>query len=131
MKYLIGLISLNLSRNNLSGKIISNIENLKSLEFFDLSRNHLSSRIISSLTHIDRLTMLHLSNNQLYEKSPIGIQLQTFNVSCFEGNSNLCEGPLDRKCPGEEPTKHQVPTSDDAEDYNSVFWEALYMSTGI
>ncbi|XP_058740633.1 receptor-like protein EIX1 [Vicia villosa] len=131
MEYLFGLTSLNLSRNNLTGEIISKVGNLNSLEFLDLSRNHLSGRIPSSLVQIDRLSMLDLSNNQLYGKIPIGTQLQTFNASSFEGNSNLCGQPLDRKCPGEDPPKHQVPTNDDAGDENSVFLEALYMSMGI
>ncbi|CAJ2629909.1 unnamed protein product [Trifolium pratense] len=130
MEYLFGLISLNLSRNNLSGEIISNIGNFKSLEFLDLSRNLLSGGIPSSLAHIDRLTMLDLSNNQLCEQIPIGTQLQSFNASSFEGNSNLCGEPLDTKCPEEEPAKPQVPTTN-AEDENSIFLEALYMSMGI
>ncbi|GAU32304.1 hypothetical protein TSUD_43470 [Trifolium subterraneum] len=130
MEYLFGLISLNLSRNNLSGEIISNIGNFKSLEFLDLSRNHLSGKIPSSLAHIDRLTMLDLSNNQLYGKIPIGTQLQTFNASCFERNSNLCGKPLDIECPREEPTKHQVPTNDEGDD-NSIFLESSYMSMGL
>ncbi|GAU32307.1 hypothetical protein TSUD_43490, partial [Trifolium subterraneum] len=108
IEYLFGLVSLNLSRNNLSGEIISNIGYLNSLDFLDLSRNHLSGRIPSSLAHIDRLAMLDLSNNQLCGKIPIGTQLQSFNASCFEENSNLCGEPLDRKCPGEEPTKSQL-----------------------
>jgi hypothetical protein len=129
MECLFGLISLNLSRNNLSGEIISNIGNFKSLEFLDLSRNHLSGRIPSSLAHIDRLTWLDLSNNQLYGRIPIGTQLQTFNASSFEGNSNLCGDPL-IKCPREEPAKPKVPTTDAGDD-NSIFLEALYMSIGL
>ncbi|KAK2457974.1 receptor protein EIX2 [Trifolium repens] len=129
MEYLIGLISLNLSGNNLTGEIISNI-GLKSLDFLDLSRNHLSGRIPSSLARIDRLSVLDLSNNQLYGKIPIGRQLQTFEASSFEENPNLCGEPLDRKCPEEEPEKPQVPTTN-AGDENSIFMEALYMSMGL
>ncbi|RHN81701.1 putative polygalacturonase [Medicago truncatula] len=131
VQYLIGLISLNLSRNNLSGEIISNIGNFKLLEFLDLSRNCLSGRIPSSIARIDRLAMLDLSNNQLCGNIPIGTQLQSFNASSFEGNSNLCGEPLDRKCPEEDPSKHQVPTTDAGDDDNSIFLEALYMSMGI
>ncbi|CAL5209416.1 unnamed protein product [Lathyrus oleraceus] len=131
IEYLLGLISLNLSSNNLSGEIISNIGNLKFLEFLDLSRNHLSGRIPSSLTYIARLTMLDLSNNQLFGKIPIGTQLQAFNASSFEGNFDLCGEPLDRKCPGEDPPKHQVPPTDDVGDENSIFLETLYMSMGV
>jgi hypothetical protein len=107
IEYLSGLVSLNLSRNNLSGEIISNIGHLKLLDVLDLSRNHLSGTIPSSLAHIDRLSVLDLSNNQFYGQIPIGTQLQSFNASSFEGNSNLCGEPLDRKCPGEEPTNHK------------------------
>jgi hypothetical protein len=74
--------------------------------------------------------MLDLSHNQLYGKIPIGTQLQTFNASSFDGNSNLCGDPLDRKCPGEEPSKPEVPTTDAGDD-NSIFLEAFYMSMGI
>ncbi|XP_045795484.1 receptor-like protein EIX2 [Trifolium pratense] len=129
MEYLIGLVALNLSRNNLSGEIISKIGNFKSLEFLDLSRNHLSGKIPSSLAQIDRLTMLDLSNNQLYGKIPIGTQLQSFNSSSFEGNSNLCGEPLDIKCPEETP-EHQVQPTDERDD-SSIFLEALFMSMGI
>jgi Leucine-rich repeat (LRR) protein len=131
MEYLIGLISLNLSRNNLSGEIISNIGNFQFLEFLDLSNNGLSGKTPSSLAHIDRLTWLDLSNNQLYGKIPIGTQLQTFDASRFEGNSNLCGKPLDRKCPGEELVEHQQPQVRAGDDDKSIFLEALYMSMGI
>ncbi|KAJ1376473.1 Leucine-rich repeat [Sesbania bispinosa] len=127
---LFGLVSLNLSRNNLNGEIISKIGNLKSLEFLDLSRNHLSGRIPSSLAQIDRLTMLDLSNNHLNGKIPIGTQIQSFNASSFEGNSNLCGEPLDRKCLEDEPIDHQKP-SVLAGDDNSLFLETLYMSMGL
>jgi hypothetical protein len=74
--------------------------------------------------------MLDLSNNQLYGKIPIGTQLQTFNASSFEGNSNLCGEPLDIKCPDEAPPKHQVEPTDEGDD-SSIFLEALFMSMGI
>ncbi|GAU49744.1 hypothetical protein TSUD_43310 [Trifolium subterraneum] len=130
IEYLFGLISLNLSRNNLTGEITSNIGYLKSLDVLDLSRNHLSGTIPSSLADIDRLSVLDLSKNQFYGKIPIGTQLQTFNASSFEGNSDLCGEPLDRKCPGEDPVKPQKPPVD-ASDDNSIFLEALYMSMGL
>jgi Leucine-rich repeat (LRR) protein len=131
MEYLFGLISLNLSKNNLTGEIPSNIGYLKLLEVLDLSRNHLSGTIPSSLAHIDGLSVLNLSNNQLYGKIPIGTQLQTFNATSFEGNSNLCGQPLDRKCPGEELVEHQKPQVRAGDDDKSISLEALYMSMGI
>ncbi|WJX20638.1 hypothetical protein P8452_10171 [Trifolium repens] len=38
--------------------------------------------------------------------------MQTFEASWFEGNSNLCGKPLDRKCPEEELVEHQKPQVD-------------------
>jgi Leucine-rich repeat (LRR) protein len=106
MECLFGLISLNLSRNNLTGEIPSNIGYLKLLEVIDLSRNHLLGTIPSSLAQIYGLSTLNLSNNELDGKIPIGSQMHTFEASSFEGNSNLCGQPLYRKCPGEELTEH-------------------------
>ncbi|KAK2404487.1 receptor protein EIX2 [Trifolium repens] len=131
MECLFGLISLNLSRNNLTGEIPSNIGYLKLLEVLDLSRNHLSGTIPSSLAQIYGLSTLNLSNNELDGKIPIGSQMHTFEASSFEGNSNLCGQPLHRKCPGEELTEHQKPQVHAGDDDKSIFLEALYMSMGI
>ncbi|KAG5108221.1 hypothetical protein JHK84_045128 [Glycine max] len=68
--YLLGLVSLNLSRNNLNGEIPDEIGNLNLLEFFDLSRNHFSGKIPSTLSKIDRLSVLDLSNNNLIGRIP-------------------------------------------------------------
>eukprot|EP00256_Glycine_max_P056624 XP_014624235.1 receptor-like protein EIX2 [Glycine max] len=115
--YLLGLVSLNLSRNNLHGQIPSEIGNLNSLEFLDLSRNHISGKIPSTLSKIDRLAVLDLSNNDLNGRIPWGRQLQTFDGSSFEGNTNLCGQQLNKSCPGE--------------DEDSIFYGALYMSLGL
>jgi hypothetical protein len=131
MEYLFGLISLNLSKNNLTGEIPSNIGYLKLLEVLDLSRNHLLGTIPSSLAQIYGLSTLNLSNNELDGKIPIGSQMHTFEASSFEGNSNLCGQPLYRKCPGEELTEHQKPQVHAGDDDKSIFLEALYMSMGI
>ncbi|OIW07837.1 hypothetical protein TanjilG_32693 [Lupinus angustifolius] len=128
---LFGLVSLNLSRNNLSGEIPSDIGNLNSLEFLDLSRNHLSGRIPSSLSQIDTLGVLDLSHNSLSGKIPLGTQLQTFGPSSFEANLDLCGKPLEKICPGNEtPIKPQGAAANDI-DEESVFYGAFYMSIGI
>ena len=99
---LVGLVSLNLSRNRLTGQITSEIDMLQSLDALDLSKNQLSGGIPSSLSHIDRLSVLDLSNNNLSGKIPTSPQLDTFNASSYEGNPNLCGAPLPKKCLGEE-----------------------------
>ncbi|XP_017438286.2 receptor-like protein EIX1 isoform X2 [Vigna angularis] len=95
---LVELISLNLSRNNFSEKIPSNIGNLKSLEFLDLSRNQFVGSIPQSLAQIDRLTVLDLSHNHLSGVIPTSTQLQSFNISSYEDNLNLCGLPLKKLC---------------------------------
>jgi Leucine-rich repeat (LRR) protein len=110
---LIKLRSLNLSSNNLTGEITSKIGRLTSLEFLDLSKNHLSGPIPPSLVQIDRLTMLNLSKNNLSGRIPIGTQLQSFDASSYEGNTDLCGKPLDKNCPGDEEVAHQKPETDE------------------
>jgi hypothetical protein len=97
----------------LTGEITSKIGRLTSLEFLDLSKNHLSGPIPPSLVQIDRLTMLNLSNNNLSGRIPIGTQLQSFDASSYEGNTDLCGKPLDKNCPGDEEVAHQKPETDE------------------
>ncbi|ESW24133.1 hypothetical protein PHAVU_004G105600 [Phaseolus vulgaris] len=82
IKKLSGLISLNLSRKNLTGEIPSNIGNLAVLDSLDLSRNQL----------------VDLSHNHLTGKIPTATQLQGFNPSSYEDNFNLCGPPLKKMC---------------------------------
>ncbi|GJR63257.1 kinase-like domain-containing protein [Tanacetum coccineum] len=56
-------ISLDLSQNNLSGSVPSEIKDLKMLSYLDLSYNSLSGTITSSLDECNSLTMLNLSDN--------------------------------------------------------------------
>ncbi|XP_054803826.1 receptor-like protein EIX2 [Prosopis cineraria] len=95
---LVGLVSLNLSRNMIEGHIPATIGKLKSLDFLDLSRNHLSGSIPSELSQIDRLSVMNLSYNNLSGEIPIGTQLQSFDPSSYAGNAGLCGDPLP-KCP--------------------------------
>ncbi|WVZ15265.1 hypothetical protein V8G54_012831 [Vigna mungo] len=118
---------LNLSRNNLTGKIPSNIGRLTSLEFLDLSRNQILGSIPTSLTQMDRLTMLDLSHNNLSGQIPIGTQLQSFEASSYEYNSNLCGKPLDKLCGAEEPP-HEANVDESKEDENFVVNGAFYVS---
>ena len=99
---LVGLVSLNLSRNRLTGQITSEIDMLQSLDALDLSKNQLSGGIPSSLSHIDHLSVLDLSNNNLSGKILTSPQFDTFNASSYEGNPNLCGALLPKICPGEE-----------------------------
>ncbi|XP_059627982.1 receptor-like protein EIX2 [Cornus florida] len=96
------LISLNLSRNSLTGHVIQNISELKMLESLDLSRNQLSGEIPTGITHLNFLAILDLSNNNLARKIPSSTQLQSFDASAYAGNHELCGLPLPNKCPADE-----------------------------
>jgi len=127
--YLVGLVSLNLSRNNFHGEIPSEIGNLSLLEFLDLSRNNFSGNIPSTLPNIDSLGVLDLSNNNLSGRIPRGRHFETFDASCFEGNIDLCGEQLNKSCPGDEKTVQPQEAAGD--DGNSVFRGTLYMSFGL
>ncbi|XP_028791147.1 receptor-like protein EIX2 [Neltuma alba] len=59
------LVALNLSSNNLSGKLIACWDHFKSLRILDLSNNQLSGRIPSSMGSLSQLKQLVLRNNCL------------------------------------------------------------------
>lgn len=102
------LINLNLSWNKLSGKIPNKLGALRALESLDLSRNTLSGRIPSSLSDLTYLSYLDLSDNNLSGRIPSGGQLDTLYTqepSMYNGNSGLCGPPLLNSCPGKDVAK--------------------------
>ncbi|KAL6311390.1 hypothetical protein AAG906_025812 [Vitis piasezkii] len=106
---LLELVSLNLSRNNLTGLIPTRIGQLKSLEVLDLSQNQLFGEIPASLVEISGLSVLDLSDNNLSGKIPQGTQLQSFDIDSYKGNPALCGLPLLKKC-SEDKIKQDSPT---------------------
>ncbi|XP_061999106.1 receptor-like protein EIX1 [Rosa rugosa] len=80
---LVGLVSLNLSRNHLTGQITPDIGKLQSLDSLDISRNQIDGAIPTSLARIDRLAYLDLSYNRLSGEIPTGTQLKGFDASVF------------------------------------------------
>ncbi|KAJ1276006.1 hypothetical protein BS78_05G180700 [Paspalum vaginatum] len=98
------LLNLNLSWNQLSGNIVDNLgSSIKSLESLDLSRNSLSGEIPPSLADLTYLGYLDLSYNNLSGRIPQGRQLDTLYAeapSMYDGNSGLCGPPLQRACSG-------------------------------
>ncbi|KAI9098474.1 hypothetical protein K1719_025099 [Acacia pycnantha] len=124
---LVELISLNLSRNQLDGEIPLDIGRLTSLDSLDLSRNHLSGPIPSSFSQIDRLAVLDLSYNNLSGKIPTSTQLQSFDMSSYEGNLGLCGKPLEIKCSEDEQRQHQQSVNFQ-EDNDSILSREFYWS---
>ncbi|GJY36051.1 putative leucine-rich repeat domain, L domain-like protein [Tanacetum coccineum] len=94
---LVKLNSLNLSRNQLTGRIPKKIGNLKSLESFDVSKNKLYGELPMSLSGLNSLSSFNVSYNNLTRRVPSSTQLQSLNESSFFGN-NLCGAPLIERC---------------------------------
>ncbi|GFY94080.1 hypothetical protein Acr_09g0005260 [Actinidia rufa] len=130
------LVSLNLSRNNFSGKITEEIGGMKMLGSLDLSANRLSGEIPTSLARLNYLSMLDLSNNNLSGKIPLSTRLQSFDASTYSGNPQLCGLPL-KKCPGEkivaEPpvTPHGKDERIQEEEEDGFITPGFYISMGL
>ncbi|TVU24873.1 hypothetical protein EJB05_27335, partial [Eragrostis curvula] len=96
-----GLLNLNLSSNHLTGSIPKKIGDMKSVESLDLSRNNLYGQIPPSLSDLTYLCDMDLSYNNLIGRIPPGRQLDTLyteNPSMYDGNHGLCGPPLQRNC---------------------------------
>ncbi|KAK2639616.1 hypothetical protein Ddye_027411 [Dipteronia dyeriana] len=100
------LQSLNLSHNFLIGRIPENIGAMISLESIDFSGNQFSGKIPQSISNLTFLNHLNLSDNKLTGRIPLATQLQGFDASGFTGNE-LCGSPLPWNC-----TVDDVPVPD-------------------
>ncbi|KAK8451611.1 hypothetical protein SEVIR_6G237300v4 [Setaria viridis] len=92
------LASLNLSRNYIEGNIPEELGRITELGSLDLSWNNLSGSIPQGLKLLGMLSVLNLSYNDLSGKIPSGFQFQTFDELSYLGNVNLCGAPLSRIC---------------------------------
>ncbi|XP_047949634.1 receptor-like protein EIX1 [Salvia hispanica] len=119
-----GLISLNLSRNSLTG-LIPDIGNMHMLYSLDLSHNQLLGKIPTSLAEVHTLGFLDLSNNNLSGKIPTGTQLQSFNASSYADNDGLCGDPLPN-CPTNNPWDNM----NEKDGNNFSFMEEVGISMG-
>ncbi|XP_076926347.1 receptor-like protein EIX2 [Bidens hawaiensis] len=99
------LLSLNLSRNQLTGSIPKNIGDMNLLESFDVSLNQLSGELPVSLSSLNFLSSFNVSYNNFTGRVPTSTQLQSFTESSFCGNK-LCGDPLPESCAVAVPDAH-------------------------
>ncbi|XP_048446324.1 receptor-like protein 2 [Pyrus x bretschneideri] len=113
--------------NNFSGNIPDQMSNLKMLEVLDLSENHLSGKIPSSLASLNFLAIFNVSYNNLEGPIPTSTQLQSFEASAFEGNPKLCGAPLPNEC---RIDAHDKNNQDDEDDGHQLPWFYIFTVFG-
>ncbi|GMP92765.1 hypothetical protein CsSME_00042853 [Camellia sinensis var. sinensis] len=91
---MIALQVLVLSHNHLSGEIPSSLGQLKNLGVFDASHNRLQGNIPDSFSNLSFLVQIDLSNNELTGRIPSRGQLSTLPASQYANNPGLCGVPL-------------------------------------
>ncbi|MCD7462920.1 hypothetical protein HAX54_049632 [Datura stramonium] len=125
--------------NNLTGAIPCEISNLKSLEFLDVSRNDLSSFLPSNMVELHLLAFANFSFNSLTGKIPFRNQFSTFENSSNIGNPELCGIPLSKSCSGhflEDNTHCNTPKKQDVqaiqqEENHWLDESSFYISMGV
>ncbi|XP_073022489.1 serine/threonine-protein kinase BRI1-like 2 [Primulina eburnea] len=106
---MIALQVLVLSHNQLSGEIPDSLGQLKNIGVFDASYNRLQGHIPDSFSNLSFLVQIDLSNNELTGQIPSRGQLSTLPATQYANNPGLCGVPLP-ECqyndnqPSENPT---------------------------
>ncbi|KAJ0987551.1 hypothetical protein J5N97_005907 [Dioscorea zingiberensis] len=89
---------LDLAHNKISGEIPATLGKLRNLGVFDASHNRLQGSIPESFSNLSFLVQIDLSNNELTGEIPTRGQLSTLPASQYANNPGLCGVPL-QQCP--------------------------------
>ncbi|KAJ4840125.1 hypothetical protein Tsubulata_039260 [Turnera subulata] len=92
---MIALQVLEISHNQLSGEIPPSLGQLKNLGVFDASHNRLQGTIPDSFSNLSFLVQIDLSSNELTGEIPQRGQLSTLPATQYKNNPGLCGVPLD------------------------------------
>ncbi|PNX87205.1 receptor-like protein kinase [Trifolium pratense] len=122
------LITLNLSHNYLSGPIPITFSNLTEIESLDLSYNKLSGDVPSQLTQLHFLEIFNVSYNNLSGTPPSAGQFGNFDEENYKGNPGLCGPLLNRKCEGIASSPSSQSNIDGGEKETKVDMISFYWS---
>ncbi|KAF2316661.1 hypothetical protein GH714_042002 [Hevea brasiliensis] len=111
MGEMIALQVLVLAHNQLSGEIPPSLGQLKNLGVFDASHNRLQGQIPDSFSMLSFLVQIDLSYNELTGEIPQRGQLSTLPASQYSHNPGLCGVPL-TDCHGGNGQATSSPTVD-------------------
>ncbi|XP_028782556.1 receptor-like protein 15 [Neltuma alba] len=122
--YLESLHALNLSHNNLNGSIPESFHNLADIESIDLSNNNLEGEIPIQLQDLNFLGVFNVSYNNLSGTVPNGL---TFDDSSFIGNHYLIwnhsnRGNSTHEPPPPSPLNNDTKEDESAIDFISFIW---------
>ncbi|OAE27174.1 hypothetical protein AXG93_4009s1040 [Marchantia polymorpha subsp. ruderalis] len=128
-----GLTYLNLAHNNFSGEIPQVFGNLLLLQSLDLSANYLTGKIPAVLTR-PSLGYLNLSYNFLEGEIPTANAFSTrYDISSFKpGNNQLCGPPLETTCVSSNASGSSATLrAPSSKLLDGTFWLAFEIGTAI
>ncbi|KAI4313614.1 hypothetical protein L6164_026577 [Bauhinia variegata] len=112
---MVALQVLELSHNHLSGEIPASLGQLKNLGVFDASHNRLQGHIPDSFSNLSFLVQIDLSNNELTGEIPSRGQLSTLPASQYANNPGLCGVPLP-ECRSDNAQSTTSPSEDGSKE---------------